>query len=110
MDHKTKYGRIIFNGDSFDFYLNYGYCDCGDCENCNIITCSVKVINGKVTDINSGETFEDIIYDYLVGVGYSPISDAGKMFREYEKYFKVFEQYVINNHKPTGRFTKPAMH
>jgi hypothetical protein len=70
--------------------------------------CSVKVINGKVADINSGKTFEEIIHNYFVEVFYCSKDDEYTMFREYEKCFKVFEQYVLDNHKPTGRFTKPA--
>lgn len=110
MDFKTRNGRIAFNGNHFDFYLNENNCDCGECEYCNNnrILCSVKVINGKVTDIDSGETFEEIIYNYFLEVGYCMEEDEHVMFRDYRKNFKVFEQFVIDNHKPTGKFTKPA--
>ena len=112
MNFTTSNGRIVFNRDHFDFYLNQNNCKCGECEWCtdDNVTCSVKVINGQVADIKSGETFREIIYNYFEECCYESRSNEYGISREYEKYFQVFEQFVIDNHKPTGRFTKPAAH
>jgi hypothetical protein len=110
MDFITNFGKLIFCGDHFDFYLNTHGCYCGDCEYCNDceLTCSIKLINGKVSDIKSDELFEDIIYDYFREVGSDWGENKYEMRKEYEKCFMAFEKHVIDNCRPSGSRTKPA--
>jgi hypothetical protein len=110
MSFKTEHAEVAFDGDCFNFSVNISYCGYGK-RYYDMIAC-FKVINGEVVDIDSGEMFEDVIFDFFREVGWEHFPDMVESYDNYVKYFKVFEQYIIDNrgYMPTGRFTKPAMH